>query len=63
MNTSSARERERAARRRYQAAIAAALASLRRAEQRFDETSAAIDLHIRTALVVGSLGAAQAVAA
>jgi hypothetical protein len=44
------REHERAARRRYQAAIAAALESLRRAEQRFDDSSAAIDAHIRTAL-------------
>ena len=42
-------------RRRYQAAIAAAIESLRHAEQRFDESSAAIDVHIQWALAAGSL--------
>lgn len=53
----AAREQERRARRRYQAAIAAAIESLRRAEQRFDESSAAIDVHIRTAVAAVSLTA------
>ena len=41
---------ERNARRRYQAALAAALESLRRAQARFDEASATIDSHIHAAL-------------
>src|SRR6266496_3941920 len=45
----AARERERDARRRFQAAIAVALDSLGRAQARFDESSAAIDLHIQQA--------------
>ena len=45
----TARERERDARRRYQAAITAARDLLRRAQTRFDESSAAIDLHIERA--------------
>lgn len=45
-----ARAHERDARRRYQATIAAALESFRYAEQRFDESSAAIDVHIQLAL-------------
>ena len=40
-------ERERLARRRYLAALAAASESLRRAEQLFAESSALIDAHIR----------------
>ena len=43
----TARQRERVARRRYWAAIAVALDSLRRAQARFDESSVAIDLHIQ----------------
>jgi hypothetical protein len=53
----AARERERDARRHYQAAIAVALDSLRRAQARFDESSAAVDLHIqqaRAALAAGT---------
>jgi hypothetical protein len=46
---STLRAQERNARRRYQAAVAAALEALRRAEQHFDEASAAIDAHIRRA--------------
>jgi hypothetical protein len=42
-------ERERDARRRFQAVIAVALDSLLRAQARFDESSAAIDLHIQLA--------------
>ena len=52
-----ARAHERDARRRYQAAIAAAIESLRHAEQRFDASSAAIDMHIQRALAAGSLTA------
>jgi hypothetical protein len=54
----TAREHERDARRRYQAAIAAAIESLRHAEQRFDESSAAIDVHIQRALAAVSFTAA-----
>jgi len=43
------REQERYARRRYQAAIAAALETLRYAEQHFAEASCAIDAHIQMA--------------
>jgi hypothetical protein len=53
----TAREHERDARRRYQTAIAAAIESLRHAEQRFDESSAAIDVHIQRALAAVSLTA------
>ena len=42
-------ERERLARRRYLAALAAASESLRRAEQLIAESSALIDAHIRSA--------------
>jgi hypothetical protein len=45
----TAPEHERDARRRFQAAIAVALDSLRRAQARFDESSAAIALHIQQA--------------
>jgi hypothetical protein len=45
----TAREYERLARRRYEAALAAASESLRRAEQLFAESSAAIDAHIQRA--------------
>jgi hypothetical protein len=45
----TAREHEREARRCFQAAIAVALDSLRRAQARFDESSAAIDVHIHQA--------------
>jgi hypothetical protein len=57
------REHERDARRRYQAAIAAALASLRRAEQRFDDSSATIDAHIKTVLAAAVSLRASLVAA
>jgi hypothetical protein len=50
----TARDHERVARRRYQAAIAAAIESLMYAEQRFDESSAAIDLHIQRVLATVS---------
>ena len=53
----TARAHERDARRRYQATIAAAFESLRHAERRFDEQSAAIDVHIQKALVAVSLRA------
>ena len=53
----TAREQERDARRGYQAAIAAMIESLRHAEQRFDESSAAIDVHIQRALAAVSLTA------
>jgi hypothetical protein len=43
----TAHEREQDARRGYQAAIAAARDSLRRAEERFEESSAAIDTHMQ----------------
>jgi len=43
------REQERYARRRYQAAIAAALETLRYAEQHFAEVSSTIDAHIQMA--------------
>jgi hypothetical protein len=46
----TAREHERDARRRYEAALAAAIESLRRAEQRFEQFSAAIDTHMQAAL-------------
>ncbi len=46
---STLREQERYARRRYQAAIAAALETLRYAEQHFAEASCAIDAHIQKA--------------
>ena len=52
---STTRADERDARRRYQAAIAAAIGSLRRAEQRFDASSAAVEVHIQRALAVVSL--------
>jgi len=45
-----ARRQEGEALRRYQTAIAAARESLRRAEERFDESSSAIDAHIQWAL-------------
>ena len=54
------RAHERNARRRYQATIAAALESLRYAELRFDESSAAIDVHIQRALAAVSLRASLA---
>ena len=47
--TSTLREQERDARRRYQAAIAAALETLRYAEQHFAEASSTIDVHIQMA--------------
>src|SRR6266536_1035441 len=50
------RERERRARRRYQAAIAVAVDSLRRAQARFDESSAVIDLHIQQARAAVAAG-------
>jgi hypothetical protein len=50
------RERERDARRRFQAAIAVALDSLRRAQARFDESSAVIDLHIQQARAAVAVG-------
>ena len=53
----TARADEQDARRRYQAAISAAIESLRRAEQRFDASSAAIDVHIHRALAAVSLTA------
>jgi hypothetical protein len=46
----TARQQEREARRRYQAAIVAGRESLRRAEERFDASSGAIDTHIQQAL-------------
>ena len=46
----TARDHERDARRRFQAAITAAIESLRHAEERFDESSTAIDAHIQRAL-------------
>ena len=52
----AARERERDARRHYQAAIAVACDSLRRAQARFDESSAAIDLHIQQARAAVATG-------
>jgi hypothetical protein len=54
-------EHERDVRRRYQAAIAAAIESLRHAEQRFDESSAAIDVHIQRALAAVSFRASRVV--
>ena len=54
-------EHERDVRRRYQAAIAAAIESFRHAEQRFDESSAAIDVHIQRALAAVSLTASRVV--
>jgi hypothetical protein len=57
------REHERDARRRYQAAIAAALITLRHAEERFDDSSAAIDAHIHTALAAAVSLRASLVAA
>jgi hypothetical protein len=53
----TARAHERDARLRYRAAIAAAIESLRHAEQRFDASSAAIDMHIQKALAALSLTA------
>lgn len=54
--TVSPRDQEQAARRRYARALAVALESLRRAEQRFDASAAVIDEHIHQALVAaGSL--------
>jgi hypothetical protein len=50
------RERERHVRRHYQAAIAVARDSLRRAQARFDESSAAIDLHIQQARAAFAAG-------
>jgi hypothetical protein len=52
----TAPERERDARRRFQAAIAVALDSLRRAQARFDESSAAIDSHIQQACAAVAAG-------
>jgi hypothetical protein len=52
----TAPERERDAHRRFQAAIAVALDSLRRAQARFDESSAAIDLHIQQARAAVAAG-------
>jgi hypothetical protein len=52
----TAPERERDARRRLQAAIAVALDSLLRAQARFDESSAAIDLHIQQARAAVAAG-------
>jgi hypothetical protein len=46
----TARAHERDARLRYEAALAAAFESLRRAEQRFEQVSAAIEAHIQAAL-------------
>jgi hypothetical protein len=43
------REQEGAARRRYYAVVAAARESLRRAEGRFSEAAAAIDVHMQMA--------------
>jgi hypothetical protein len=57
----TARAHELSARRRYQATIAAALESLRHAERRFDESSAAIDVHIHRAVAAVSLRASLAV--
>ena len=54
-------EHERDVRRRYQAAIAAAIESFRQAEQRFGESSAAIDVHIQRALAAVSLTASRVV--
>ncbi|HSK55758.1 MAG TPA: hypothetical protein VK908_10900 [Jiangellales bacterium] len=48
------RDTERHARRRYQIALAVAVESLRHAEQRFDESSAAIDAHIQRALAAAA---------
>jgi hypothetical protein len=45
----TAHEREQDARRGYQAAIAATRDSLRRAEEHFEESSAAIDTHMQRA--------------
>jgi hypothetical protein len=50
------RERERYARRHYLAAIALARDSLRRAQARFDQSSAAIDLHIQLARAAVAAG-------
>lgn len=53
----SLREQERAARRRYHAVVLAARESLRRAEERFSDVAAAIDVHMqiaRTALRHGT---------
>jgi hypothetical protein len=52
----TAPERERDARRRLQAAIAVALDSLLRAQARFEESSAAIDLHIQQACAAVAVG-------
>jgi hypothetical protein len=46
---STLREQVRNARRRYQAAVATALETLRFAEQHFGEASSAIDTHIQLA--------------
>ncbi len=48
------REQERNARRRYQAAIAAALETLRYAEQHFAEVSSTIDAHIQRRLAAAA---------
>jgi hypothetical protein len=50
LKRSAAGDFERDARRRYQVAIAAAMESLRRAENRFHESTASIDAHIHRAL-------------
>ena len=55
----TAREHERDLRRRYQGAIAAAIESLQRAEQRFEESSSAIDAHIKEALAAAVLRTAS----
>jgi len=59
----TARDQERDARRRYLEAIAAALESLRLAEQRFDASAAAIDGHIESALMAAGSLASSLVAA
>ena len=51
---STLREQERNARRRYQAAIAAALETLRYAEQHFAEVSSTIDAHIQRRLAAAA---------
>jgi hypothetical protein len=53
----TARERERHARSWLQAALAAALDALRRAQERFDESSAAIEAHIQQALAADAAAA------
>jgi hypothetical protein len=52
----TAHEREQDARRGCQAAIAAARDSLRRAEEHFEESSAAIDTHIQRARAAADRG-------